>query len=181
MQALTRHALAALWQHTAGGFAALFLEGEMRLPGTQLNHGGALLSAVLNRGLRLATDLPRLLLDPRPGWAIQLNPAGELTLNWPHPQPLLRNAPLTLPTGWRAAAAEHGLVVLFIGESLGLREHTVNHQPDPRKLLRWSAERGELAAGAVSCSCSREGSYQQEKVPRGTGGGRAAPRTTPPA
>jgi hypothetical protein len=121
MHAMTLHAQADLWQHGAATFAALFMEGEMRSPDTEVDCAGVLLSAVLNRGLRLTTDLPRLALGPRPGWAIHLNPTGALTLTWPHAQPLLLDAPLNLPAGWREAAAEHGLVLLFVnrpGESV---------------------------------------------------------------
>jgi hypothetical protein len=90
MPVTTLHAQADLWQHGAGvTFAALFMEGEMRSPDTEVDRTDVLLYAVLNRGLRLATDLPRLALGPRPGWAIRLNPAEALTLTWPHAQPLL--------------------------------------------------------------------------------------------
>jgi hypothetical protein len=88
MHTMTLHAQADLWQHGAATFAALFMEGEMRSPDTEADRTDVLLSAVMNRGLRLATDLPRLPLGPRPGWAIRLNPAGALTLTWPHVQPL---------------------------------------------------------------------------------------------
>src|SRR5437868_14681038 len=117
MHAMTLHAQAGLWHHGRGAtFAALFMEGEMRSPDTEVNRTDVLLYAVLNRGLRLATDLPRLALEPRPGWAVGLNPAGALTLTWPHAQPLLLDAPVNLPTGWREAAAEQGLVLLFVGD-----------------------------------------------------------------
>jgi hypothetical protein len=152
MQAMTLHAQADLWHHGAATFAALFMEGDMRSPDTEADRTDVLLSAVMNRGLRLTTDLPRLALGPRPGWAIHLNPAGALTLTWPHVQPLLLDAPLNLPTGWREAAAEHGLVLLFVGEGLGLREHTENHQTNPGKRSPQAAERGELAAGAITYS-----------------------------
>ena len=118
MHAMTLHAQADLWQH--GGevtFAALFMEGEMRSPDTEADRTDVLLYAVLNRGLRLATDLTRLALEPRPGWAVGLNPAGALTLTWPHAQPLLLDAPVNLPAGWPEAAAQHGLMLLFVGDS----------------------------------------------------------------
>ncbi len=150
MHAITLHAQADLWQHGAVTFAALFMEGEMRSPDNEIDRTNVLLYAVMNRGLYLATDLPRLALGPRPGWAVHLNPAGALTLTWPHVQPLLLNAPLNLPTGWREAAAEHGLVLLFVGEKLGLREHTEGHQADPGNRSPQAAERGELAAGAIA-------------------------------
>jgi hypothetical protein len=149
MHTMTLHAQADLWQHRTATFAALFVEGDMRSPDTEADRRDVLLSAVMNRGLRFATDLPRLPLAPRPGWAVHLNPAGALTLTWPHVQPLLLDAPLNLPTGWRAAAAEHGLVLLFVGASLGLREHTKGHQTNPGQRSLQAAERGELAAGAI--------------------------------
>jgi hypothetical protein len=100
------------------------MESEMRSPDTEADHTNVLLYAVINPGLPLATDLPRLALGVRRGWAIHLNPAGALTLTWPHAQPLLLDAPLNLPTGWRKTAAQHGLVLLFVSDSLGLRDHT---------------------------------------------------------
>lgn len=156
MHAMVMHAQADLWQRGAATFAALFMEGEIRSPGDTVDRTDVLFYAVMNRGLRLATDLPRLRLGPRPGWAIHLNPAGALTLTWPHVQPLLRDAPLNLPTGWREAAAEHGLVLLFVGESLGLRERTEAHQANPGQRSPQAAERGELAAGAITYSCRQQ-------------------------
>jgi len=150
MHAMTLHAQAGLWQHGPATFAALFMEGEMRSPDTEADRTGVLLYAVMNRGLRLATDLPRLVLRPRRGWAIHLNPAGALTLTWPHIQPLLLDAPLNLPIGWREAAADHGLVLLFVGDSLGLRDPTKDHQTNPGQRSAQAAERGELAAGAIA-------------------------------
>jgi hypothetical protein len=149
MHTMTLHAQADLWQHKASTFAALFIEGEMRSPDNEDDRTDVLLYAVMNRGLPLATDLPQLVLGPRPGWAIYLNPAGALTLTWPHVQPLLLDAPLSLPTGWREAAAQHGIVLLFVGENLGLHEHTEGHQTNPGTRSLQAAERGELAAGAI--------------------------------
>lgn len=174
MHAMTLHAQADLWQHGATTFAALFMEGEMRSPDTEANRTDVLLYAVMHRGLRLTTDLPRLALGPRPGWAIHLNPAGTLTLTWPHVQPLLLDAPLNLPTGWHESAAEHDLVLLFVGEGLGLREHTENHQTNPGKRSPQAAERGELAAGAITYPCQqlaagrsrRAGGVRSAKHPR---------------
>lgn len=159
MHTMTLHAQADLWQHGAATFAALFMEGEVRSPDNDVDRTDVLFSAVMNRGLPLATDLPRLALGVRPGWAIHLDPAGALTLTWPHVQPLLLDAPLHLPTGWREAAAEHGLVLLFVGDRLGLREHTEGHQTDPGQRSPQAAERGELAAGAIAYSYPRQ---QQE-------------------
>jgi hypothetical protein len=150
MHAMTLHAQADLWHHRAATFAALFMDGEMRSPGTGADRTDVLFYAVMNRGLRLTTDLLRPALDPRPGWALQLNPAGALTLTWPHVQPLLLNAPLDLPTGWREAAAEHGLVLLFVGDSLGLGKQTEDHQSTPGQRSLQAAERGKLAAGAIA-------------------------------
>jgi hypothetical protein len=179
MHTMTLHAQADLWQHGAATFAALFMEGEMRSPDTEVDRTDVLLSAVLNRGLRLATDLPRLALCPRPGWAIRLNPAGALTLTWPHVQPLLLDAPLNLPTGWREAAAEHGLVLLFVGRSLGLRDHTQGHQANPGQRSPQAAERGELAAGAITYP--RQQQETRPAVGRAAGEYRRRPATLPRA
>jgi hypothetical protein len=149
MHAMTLHAQAGLWQHRTTTFAALFMEGEKRSFDTEADRTDVLLNAVMNRKLRLTTDLPRLALRPRPGWAVHLNPASTLTLTWPHVRPLLLDAPLNLPTGWREAAAQHGVVLLFVGDSLGLRDHTEG-QTNPGQRSSQAAERGELAAGAIA-------------------------------
>jgi hypothetical protein len=146
MHPMTLHAQADLWQHGAATFAALFMESEIRSPDNDVDRSDLVLNAVMNRGLPLTTDLTRLALGPRPGWAMHLTPAGTLTLTWPHVRPLLLDAPVDLPTGWREAAAEHGLVLLFVGNRLGLRDH----QSNPGKRSPRAAERGELAAGAIT-------------------------------
>ncbi len=156
MHTMTLHAQADLWQHRAATFAALFMEGEIRSPTNDVDRTDVLLYAAMNRGLPLVTDLARLVLSPRPGWAVHLTPAGALTLTWPHARPLLLDAPLNLPTGWREAAAEHGLVLLFIGDSLGLRDHTQGHQTNPGQRSPQAAERGELAAGAITYRCQQQ-------------------------
>ena len=179
MQAMTLHAQADLWQHGAATFAALFMAGEMRSPDTEVDRTDVLFYAVMNRGLPLATDLPRLALRPRPGWALHLNPGGALTLTWPHVQPLLLDAPLNLPTGWPEAAAEHGLVLLFVGDTFGLRDHTDGHQTSPGQRSPQAAERGELAAGAITYRRQR-----QEPCPavgRAAGEYRRQPATFPRA
>jgi hypothetical protein len=156
MHATTLHAQADLWQHGATTFAALLMQGEMRSPENEADRTDVLLTAAMNRGLPLVTDLPRLALGPRPGWTVHLNTASALTLTWPHLQPLLLDAPLNLPTSWREAAAQHALVLLFISDSLGLRNHTEeDYQTNPRKRLPRAAEQGELAAGAITYLCPR--------------------------
>jgi hypothetical protein len=150
MHTMTLYAQADLWQHGAATFAALFMEGEIRSPDTEDDRTDVLFFAVMNRGLPLATDLARLTLGPRRGWAIHLNSAGALTLTWPHTQPLLLDAPLNLPTGWREAAAEHSVVLLFVGDRLGLRDHTEGNQVNLGKHSPQAAQRGELAAGAIA-------------------------------
>jgi hypothetical protein len=151
MHAMTLHAQADLWHHGGGvTYAALFMEGEMRSPDNEVDRTDVLLYAVLNRGLRFATDLPRLALEPCPGWAVGLNPAGAVTLTWPHVRPLLLDAPLHLPDGWSKAAAEHGLVLLFVGDRLGLRDYIQGHQSNPGQRSPQAAERGALAAGAIT-------------------------------
>jgi hypothetical protein len=150
MHPMTLHAQADLWQHGATTFAALFMEGEIQTPDNEVDRTDVLTYAVMNRGLPLVTDLSRLALGPRPGWAVHLTPAGALTLTWPHVQPLLLDAPLDLPTGWREAAAEHGLVLLFVGNRLGLHEHAEGHQTNPGKRAPQAAERGQLAAAAIA-------------------------------
>jgi hypothetical protein len=156
MHATTLHAQADLWQHGATTFAALLMQGEMRSPENEADRTDVLLTAAMNRGLPLVTDLPRLALSPRPGWTVHLNTASALTLTWPHLQPLLLDAPLNLPTSWREAAAQHALVLLFISDSLDLRNHTEeDYQTNPGQRLPRAAEQGELAAGAIAYLCPR--------------------------
>ena len=165
MPAITLHAQAGLWHHGRGvTFAALFMEGEMRSPDTDVDRTDVLLYAVLNRGLRFATDLPRLALEPCPGWAVRLNPAGTVTLTWPHVRPLLLDAPLHLPDGWPQAAAEHGLVLLFVGDGLGLRDPTEADQTNLGQRALQAAERGQLAAAAITYT----GQQQQPRPVRQT-------------
>lgn len=167
MHAMTLHAQADLWQHGAATFAALFMEGEIQSPDNEVDRTDVLLYAVMNRGLPLATDLLQLALSPRPGWAIRLNTAGALTLTWPHVQPLLLDAPLNLPTGWREAAERHGLVLLFVGDQLGLLDQTEGHQANPEQRSPQAAERGELAAGAITLSTAiPPGAVPQPTRPR---------------
>jgi hypothetical protein len=78
MHAMTLHAQADLWQHEAATFAALFMEGEMRSPDTEVDRTG---------------------------------------------------------------------VLLFAGDSLGLRDHAEDRQANPGQRSAQAAERGELAAG----------------------------------
>jgi hypothetical protein len=86
---------------------------------------------------------------------------GPLTLTWPHAQPLLLDAPLNLPDGWPEAAAQYGLVLLFVGDSVGLRDPTEAHQSNPEQRAPQAAERGELAAGAITYSGTYSGQQQQ--------------------
>ncbi|MGH3780373.1 MAG: RGCVC family protein [Pseudonocardiaceae bacterium] len=173
MHAMTLHAQADLWKHGSATFAALFMEGEMRSLDNKIDRTDVLLYAVMNRGLHLATDLPRLVLRPRLGWAVRLSPAGGLTLTWPHVQPLLLDAPLNLPAGWREAAAEHGLVLLFVGDRLGLGEQTEGHPANPRKRAAQVAERGQLAAGAIAYQCQQQGGSDGTASHGRPNGGRA--------
>jgi hypothetical protein len=62
MHAMTLHAQAGLWQHRTTTFAALFMEGEKRSFDTEADRTDVLLNAVMNRGLRLTTDLPEVAL-----------------------------------------------------------------------------------------------------------------------
>jgi hypothetical protein len=52
MHAMTLHAQADLWQHEAATFAALFMEGEMRSPDTEVDRTGVLFFASDSLGLR---------------------------------------------------------------------------------------------------------------------------------
>ena len=94
---------------------------------------------------------------PAGGCGLRNDPAGALTLSWPHTQPLLLDAPLNLPDGWPEAAAQHGLVLLFVGDSLGLRDHAESAPTNPGRRAPQAAQRGELAAGAITYSGTYSG------------------------
>lgn len=104
----------------------------------------AFYSAALTRGLSLTTDLDHLDLRPAPGWRVEIDESGALTVEWPHPRPLLRAAPVDLPPGWLDAAAELRLVVVVAGYGL----HLSAPEPLAPRLIH-AAHTGTLAAGAV--------------------------------
>lgn len=127
--------------------AVLVAEGEA----ADRNNGGApaidaLYRVVSARGLALVTDLDRLALRPVPGWRLTVGRADVVTLDWPHEHPLLRDAPLDLPTGWRYAATELRVVLVLAGYGLGLRAHTTGALSSR---LERAARTGALVAGAV--------------------------------
>ena len=129
------------WSHDAD-LAVLVMEGEMA-DRTNRPVADALYWAALTRGLALATDLDHLDLRPVPGWHALFD-AGAVTIEWPHPRPLLRAAPVDLPAGWLDAATALRLVVLVAGYGLGLG---AGHLADR---LSQAAHAGALAAGAVA-------------------------------
>jgi hypothetical protein len=124
--------------------AVLVMEGQAADAGVQVVD--ALYLAVLTRGLSLATDLDHLDLRPVLGWRVVVDRAGAVTVEWPHTHPLIHAAPVDLPTGWLAAAADLRLVVVVAGYGLNLAT------PDPEVLgarLERASQSGALAAGAV--------------------------------
>lgn len=125
--------------------------GEVRSPDGEVGRTDVRLYAVMKRRLRLATDLPRLTLGPRPGCARRLNPAAARSLIWPHARPLVLDAPLNLPTSWRKTAPQPGLV-LFVGDSLGLRKYIEAHLTHPAPRSPQAAQPGKLAVGAITYS-----------------------------
>lgn len=143
------HAQAALWTDQDWRMAVLLMEGEApdRANGGMLVD--ALYTAARAHGLRMTTDPDQLPLRPVPGWRIHLENSGAITLDWPHFTPLLADAPVALPDGWRDAATELGVVVVFAGRGLGLHEHRTDGQAHATSQLRKSAEDGTLAGGAV--------------------------------
>lgn len=143
------HVQAAVWTDENWRIAVLLMEGEApdRANGGML--ADALYSVVRARGLRLTTDPDQLPLDPVPGWRIHLEDSGGITLDWPHFTPLLTAVPVELPDGWRDAATELGVVVVFAGRGLGLHEHRTDGQAHATWQLREAAEDGTLAGGSV--------------------------------
>lgn len=144
------HAQAGIWQYHETGMAVLFMEGEAldRSNGNGLAVD-ALYRVVLARGLRLTTDLEHLAPWPVPGWWLQIDTTGAVTLTWPHFRPLLDHVPLDLPLGWLRMATGCGMVEVFVGHHLGLHEHARDGAAHPAELLEHAAESGALAAGAV--------------------------------
>lgn len=144
------HVQAAIWtDHEDWRFAVLFMEGEApdRANGGVL--ADALYAVALARGLHMTTDPERLPLRPVPGWRIHLDVGAAITLEWPHFTPLLASAPVKPPDGWREAATDTGVVLVFAGHGLGLNEHAGDGHAHATRHLRDVAEDGLLAAGAV--------------------------------
>jgi hypothetical protein len=80
-----------------------------------------------------------------------------LTLTRPRAQSLLLDAPLNLPDGWPGAAAHHGLVLLFVGDSLGLRATPKPTRPipgnahrEPPSAASWPLERSPTQASSTN-------------------------------
>jgi hypothetical protein len=133
--------------------AVLIMEGEA----PDRSNGGAmavdaLFRAVLARGLKLTTDLEHLQMHPIPGWRLQVDNTGAVTLAWPHPTPLLSSAHMELPSGWCHAATAHGLVMVLVGCGLGLHQHAGDGNAHPIRHLEQAAETGHLAAAAVQAA-----------------------------
>lgn len=145
------HVKASLWRHCHvrashdTDLAALVMSGEVPDRG----NGGALVAdalywAVLARGLRLAIDLDELDLRPVRGWRVLLDDTNALTVEWPHPHPLLGAAPVELPPGWLDAATGLGFVLVAAGYGLELSANGhLGHR------LERAARAGALAAGVV--------------------------------
>lgn len=133
--------------------AVLVMEGEAP---DRWNGGAvsvdALHRAVLARGLKLTADLEHLQMRPIPGWRLRADHSGAVTLEWPHPTPLLIGVPMGLPPGWWHAVAAHGSFMLLVGCKLGLHEHAGDPDAHPVWRLEQVAEAGALAAGAVAAS-----------------------------
>lgn len=145
------HVQAAVWTDQDQRFPVLFMEGEA----PDRAHGGvplvdAIYTVARARGMRMTTDPELLPLRPLPGWRIRIADFGTITLEWPHFTPLLEDAPLTLPKGWRDAATDTGIVLVFAGRGLGLHEHAGDGHAHPSEHLRAAAEDGTLAGGAVA-------------------------------
>ncbi len=134
-------------------FAVLIMEGEAP---DRWNGGAvsvdALRRAVMARGLKLTTDLEHLPTHPIPGWRLRVDHTGAVTLEWPHPTPLLCGVPLELPPGWCNAVEAHRSVLLLVGCGLGLHEHAGDPDAHPVQRLEQAAEAGALAVGAVAAS-----------------------------
>ncbi|WP_162831613.1 hypothetical protein [Amycolatopsis thermalba] len=135
-------------------FAALFMEGEAGARSGATVVRDALFRVVLARGVRLTTDLDHLPLHAAPGWRMHVTRRGELTLEWPHFQPLLADAVLDVPGNWVEVAAGPGVVLVFVGSGFGLREGESGGRGHAATQVRRAAETGALAAGAVSFTAS---------------------------
>jgi hypothetical protein len=94
--------------------------------------------------LGLAIDLDELDLRPVRGWRVRVDGTNAVTLEWPHPHPLLATAPVELPPGWLDAATDPGFVLVVAGYGLELSGNGhLGHR------LERAARAGALAAGAV--------------------------------
>lgn len=144
------HAQASIWDNHGHRDPVLVMEGEAK---DRTNGGGvmpdALYRAVLNRGLRLTTDLEHLDPRPVPGWRMRIGDDHAVTLEWPHFWPLLQHAPLDLPEEWMRVVKGRGSITVFVGYGLGMCEHCNDGAAHPLEHLEHVAETGALAAGMV--------------------------------
>jgi hypothetical protein len=149
------HVQARIWRRRDDLLAGLVMEGEapQRRPGGRAAMD-ALHRAVLARGLPLTTDVQRMDLRPVPGWRLEIEPRGALTLRWPRFRPLFQDAPLDLPPGWMRLVTAREVVVVFVGYGLGLHGSIDPDHGQATVPLEQVAEVGALAAGAVRASVS---------------------------
>lgn len=172
---VSSHAQPAGWWHTHMNhwshdtdIAVLVMEGETASGDESVVD--ALYSAVLTRGLALVTDLDHLDLRPAPGWRVEIDEAGTVTVEWPHTHPLLRTAPVDLPPGWCEAAAQLRLVVVIAGYGLDLAAPAAGLLASR---LEHAARAGAVAAGAVAATSYIRPGGRDPVRGAGTGGGQA--------
>lgn len=144
------HVQGGLWVDHGWRIPVLYMEGEAPDQANGALMADALYAVVRARGLRLTTDPDHLFLRPVPGWRIEVDERGAITVRWPHFTPLLAAAPVKLPDGWREAAADLGVVVLFAGYGLGLHDHHADGNGHAITRLSEAAMAGTLASGAVT-------------------------------
>lgn len=149
------HVQAGLWVDHGWRTPVLYMEGEAPDRANVAMIADALYAVVRARGLRLTTDPDHMFLRPVPGWRIEVDD-GAITVHWPHFTPLLDTAPVELPDGWREAAADLGVVILFAGHGLGLHDHHADGNGHAARRLPEAAMSGTLASGAIVLAGAEE-------------------------
>ena len=135
----------SVWGDDGNRLAVLLV--EFAANGTRIKD--VMLASLLRMGLSVVGDLDRIAL-PRPvGWAVELDPEGDLTVRWPHRSPLINRLRARVSDVWRTAAGHNGTVVLVAGCDVNLFGVDNAGSPCERRVLSGLAVNGDLVGAAI--------------------------------
>lgn len=135
----------AVWGGDGNRLAVLLV--EFTANGTAIKD--VVLASLLRMGLSVVGDLGRVALPRPPGWAVELDPEGDLTVRWPHRSPLIHRLRVRVPVVWRTAATRNGTVVLVAGCDVNLFASDNDLRPRERRVLSDLATNGDLIGAAI--------------------------------